>query len=111
MSPAVARGRMASASSEFRIRMAAAAMADISPINTSAGCPLGYQRAVTNCVGNPPIGKEQSMEAAPGDPNNPHLHPYFTVQNREFIVRHTFNMVGEKNALIKDPLWYAGKYG
>ncbi|MCW5285060.1 pilus assembly protein PilY [Verminephrobacter eiseniae] len=52
-----------------------------------------------------------SGDGSTGDPNNPHLHPYFTVQNREFIVRHTFNMVGEKNALIKDPLWYAGKYG
>jgi type IV pilus assembly protein PilY1 len=39
------------------------------------------------------------------------LPSYCTVKNRDFLVTKTFNMVGETDALVKDPLWYAAKYG
>lgn len=46
-----------------------------------------------------------------GDPLNPTKPNYCTVKNKDYLVSHQFNMVGETDALIKDPLWYAGKYG
>ncbi|GAA4426582.1 hypothetical protein GCM10023090_22820 [Acidovorax lacteus] len=46
-----------------------------------------------------------------GDPNNATKPRYCTVKNEDFLVTNTFNMVGESDALIKEPLWYAGKYG
>lgn len=46
-----------------------------------------------------------------GDPTIPNLANYCTVKNADYLVGMTFNMVGETDALIKDPLWYAGKYG
>jgi type IV pilus assembly protein PilY1 len=36
---------------------------------------------------------------------------YCNVQNIDFPIGLTFNMVGAENALVKDPLWYAAKYG
>jgi len=39
------------------------------------------------------------------------LPSYCTVKDRDFLVTKTFNMVGETDALVKDPLWYAAKYG
>ncbi len=39
------------------------------------------------------------------------LSSYCTVKDRDFLVTNTFNMVGETDALVKDPLWYAAKYG
>lgn len=46
-----------------------------------------------------------------GDPLIPKLDSYCSVKDEDYLVTYTFNMVGETNALIKDPLWYAGKYG
>ncbi|MDD2180201.1 PilC/PilY family type IV pilus protein [Acidovorax sp. D2M1] len=48
---------------------------------------------------------------ATGDPTIPTLANYCSVKNADYLVGMTFNMVGEVDALIKDPLWYAGKYG
>lgn len=39
------------------------------------------------------------------------LSAYCTVKNSDYLVPTTFKMVGETDALIKDPLWYAAKYG
>lgn len=46
-----------------------------------------------------------------GDSFNQWLAPSCTVKNRDFPVTMTFKAVGEENALLKPPLWYAGKYG
>lgn len=46
-----------------------------------------------------------------GDSARPSLPAYCTVKNSDYLVSQTFNMVGETDALIKDPLWYAAKYG
>ncbi len=46
-----------------------------------------------------------------GDPGIPSLAAYCTVKNVDFPVSTTFHMVGESDALIKDPLYYAAKYG
>ncbi|PJI96842.1 type IV pilus assembly protein PilY1 [Acidovorax sp. 69] len=48
---------------------------------------------------------------ATGDSAIPTLANYCSVKNADYLVGKTFNMVGETDALIKDPLWYAGKYG
>lgn len=48
---------------------------------------------------------------ATGDPDMPTLVNYCTVKNVDYPVSMTFRMVGETNALIKDPLFYAAKYG
>lgn len=45
------------------------------------------------------------------DPTIPRLTPYCTVKPYAFPVAKTFRMVGETDALVKDPLWYAAKYG
>ena len=60
-----------------------------------------YANTVCNVTGN----------GSTGDPAIPNLTNYCTVKNADYLVSNTFNMVGETNALIKDPLWYAGKYG
>lgn len=60
-----------------------------------------YATTVCNVTGN----------GATGDPAIPNLPAYCSVKNTDFLVTQTFNMVGEADALIKDPLWYAGKYG
>jgi type IV pilus assembly protein PilY1 len=60
-----------------------------------------YADTVCNVTGN----------GATGDPAIPNLVTYCSVKNEDFLVSNTFNMVGETDALIKDPLWYAGKYG
>ena len=60
-----------------------------------------YASTVCNVTGN----------GASGDPAIPSLNNYCTVKNQDYLVTKTFRMVGETNALIKDPLWYAGKYG
>lgn len=39
------------------------------------------------------------------------FNAYCTVKNDDYLVPMTFNMVGETDALVKDPLWYAAKYG
>lgn len=36
---------------------------------------------------------------------------YCFVQDIDFAVTARFNMVGAENAIVKDPLWYASKYG
>ncbi|RYH52879.1 MAG: pilus assembly protein PilY, partial [Alcaligenaceae bacterium] len=46
-----------------------------------------------------------------GDPLITNKPAYCSVKNEDYLVSHQFNMVGETDALIKDPLWYAGKYG
>lgn len=46
-----------------------------------------------------------------GDPNITNKPTYCSVKDEDYLVSLQFNMVGETNALIKDPLWYAGKYG
>jgi type IV pilus assembly protein PilY1 len=46
-----------------------------------------------------------------GDPAMPRLVDYCTVKNVDYPVSMTFHMVGASNALIKDPLFYAAKYG
>lgn len=48
---------------------------------------------------------------ATGDPGIPTLPAYCSVKSTAFPHSMTFRMVGETNALIKDPLWYAAKYG
>ncbi|QHJ01692.1 pilus assembly protein PilY [Xylophilus rhododendri] len=45
------------------------------------------------------------------DPGIPNLTSYCSVKPYAYPVAMTFRMVGETNALIKDPLWYAAKYG
>ncbi|CAN5274613.1 hypothetical protein BH10PSE16_BH10PSE16_28060 [soil metagenome] len=48
---------------------------------------------------------------ATGDPGIPTLPAYCTVKTTAYPHSMTFRMVGETDALIKDPLWYAAKYG
>jgi type IV pilus assembly protein PilY1 len=36
---------------------------------------------------------------------------YCSVQNKDFQVQMRFKMVGAENAILKDPLWFAAKYG
>lgn len=66
-----------------------------------AGFGATYASTVCNVTGN----------GATGDPAIPNLSSYCSVKNADYLVANTFHMVGEENALIKDPLWYAGKYG
>jgi type IV pilus assembly protein PilY1 len=56
-------------------------------------------------------GANTSANTATGDPTIPTLPGYCTVKPTAFPHSMTFRMVGETNALIKDPLWYAAKYG
>jgi type IV pilus assembly protein PilY1 len=65
-----------------------------SPLNT-------YANTVCNVTG----------DGNTGDTKRPTLPSYCTVKDKDFLVSMSFNMVGETDALIKDPLWYAGKYG
>lgn len=46
-----------------------------------------------------------------GDPNNQTKNKYCTVRNQDYLVKMSFDMVGEVDALIKEPLYYAAKYG
>lgn len=46
-----------------------------------------------------------------GDSNITNLPNYCSVKNEDYLVSQQFNMVGETDALIKDPLYYAAKYG
>nr|WP_315429638.1 PilC/PilY family type IV pilus protein [uncultured Albidiferax sp.] len=46
-----------------------------------------------------------------GDPGIPTAADYCTVKNADYPVSLTFRMDGAANALIKDPLLYAAKYG
>ncbi|AVS79566.1 pilus assembly protein PilY [Paracidovorax avenae] len=46
-----------------------------------------------------------------GDPNINNKPNYCSVKNEDYPVSMVFNMVGESDALIKDPLFYAAKYG
>ncbi|MEO6852523.1 MAG: PilC/PilY family type IV pilus protein [Rhodoferax sp.] len=46
-----------------------------------------------------------------GDPVITGLPYYCSVKNMDYPVSTTFKMVGETNVLIKDPLYYAAKYG
>ena len=36
---------------------------------------------------------------------------YCSVQNKDFQIQMRFKMVGAESAILKDPLWYAAKYG
>jgi type IV pilus assembly protein PilY1 len=60
-----------------------------------------YATTVCNVTGN----------GATGDPTIPNLTSYCTVKNIDYPVSMTFKMVGESSVLIKDPLFYAAKYG
>lgn len=40
-----------------------------------------------------------------------HEGDYCNVQNKDFQIQMRFKMVGADNAILKDPLWYAAKYG
>lgn len=66
--------------------------------NTGFG---SYETTVCNVTGN----------GSTGDANIPNLPTYCTVKNANYPVTMVFHMSGESDALIKDPLWYAGKYG
>lgn len=46
-----------------------------------------------------------------GDSNIDFKPNYCSVKNEDYLVANVFNMVGETDALIKDPLFYAAKYG
>ncbi|MCW5237920.1 pilus assembly protein [Verminephrobacter eiseniae] len=46
-----------------------------------------------------------------GDPGIPTADKNCTVKNDDFLHSEKFHMVGEADALIKDQLWYVGKYG
>lgn len=68
---------------------------------TVGGVAKKYKDTVCSITGN----------GTTGDPFNPSKPNYCSVKNEDYLVSHQFNMVGEADALIKDPLWYAGKYG
>jgi type IV pilus assembly protein PilY1 len=40
-----------------------------------------------------------------------HQDNYCAVQNKDFQIQMRFKMVGAEDAILKDPLWYAAKYG
>lgn len=71
------------------------------PMINAAGAADTYRNTVCSVTGTGPTG----------DPAIPNLANYCSVKNKDFLVSQTFNMTGEADALIKDPLWYAGKYG
>jgi type IV pilus assembly protein PilY1 len=50
-------------------------------------------------------------DGSTGDPGISNLTSYCTVKNVDYPVSLTFKMTGETDALIKDPLYYAAKYG
>ncbi|MFZ4285278.1 pilus assembly protein [Variovorax sp. HJSM1_2] len=50
-------------------------------------------------------------DGSTGDSNIPNLANYCSVKNEDYPVSTTFKMVGETDALLKDPLYYAAKYG
>ena len=60
-----------------------------------------YATTVCNVTGN----------GTTGDPLIPILPDYCTVKPTPYPHTMTFRAVGDTNALIKDPLWYAAKYG
>jgi len=60
-----------------------------------------YANTVCNVTGN----------GTTYDPTIRSLTSYCTVKPYAYPVTTTFRMVGETNALVKDPLWYAAKYG
>ncbi|WPB55068.1 pilus assembly protein [Xylophilus sp. GOD-11R] len=60
-----------------------------------------YASSVCNVTGN----------GTTYDPTIRNLTSYCTVKPYAYPVSMTFRMVGETNALVKDPLWYAAKYG
>ncbi|WP_265282161.1 pilus assembly protein [Verminephrobacter aporrectodeae] len=72
----------------------------------NTGTTVTYADTVCFVTGNGNSG-DPEYNARPGRNG----HPYCTVQDRDFLHDETFHMVGETDALIKDPLWYAGKYG
>lgn len=71
------------------------------PMINASGAADTYKNTVCSVTGTGPTG----------DPAIPNLVGYCSVKNKDFLVSQTFNMTGETDALIKDPLWYAGKYG
>lgn len=68
---------------------------------TSPSFGASYASTVCNITG----------DGTTGDPGIPNLPSYCTVKNADYPVSLTFKMVGESDALIKDPLYYAAKYG
>lgn len=62
-----------------------------------------YDGTVCNVTGNGTVSFS--------DGSSSKFSAYCTVKNEDYLVPMTFNMVGETDALIKDPLWYAAKYG
>ncbi len=68
---------------------------------TVSGTNTTYANTVCAVTGN----------GSTGDTAIPTLANYCTVQNKDFPVSMTFKMVGESDALLKDPLYYAAKYG
>lgn len=87
------------------------------PVGSGIACPLNtiyknlalsspgftgsYAGTVCNVTGN----------GTTGDPGIPNAADYCTVKNADYPVSLTFRMDGAANALIKDPLLYAAKYG
>ncbi|KAB7623308.1 pilus assembly protein PilY, partial [Verminephrobacter sp. Larva24] len=68
---------------------------------TVIGNTLSYAKTVCNVTG----------DGNTGDPDIPTAATFCTVKNADFLHSEKFHMVGEADALIKDPLWYVGKYG
>ena len=68
---------------------------------TSPSFSGAYGDTVCNVAGN----------GETGDPAITNLPFYCTVKNIDYPVSLTFKMAGETNALVKDPLFYAAKYG
>ncbi|WP_265310864.1 pilus assembly protein [Verminephrobacter aporrectodeae] len=72
---------------------------------TLAGTTVTYEKTVCNVTG----------DGTTGDPVFDNLYGRIanecSVKNMDYLHDETFHMIGEADALIKDPLWYAGKYG
>ena len=68
---------------------------------TVGGVTKKYKDTVCSVTGN----------GQTGDPNINNKPNYCSVKNEDYPVTMVFNMVGESDALIKDPLFYAAKYG
>ncbi len=68
---------------------------------TVGGVTKKYKDTVCSVTGN----------GQTGDPNITNKPNYCSVKNEDYPVTMVFNMVGESDALIKDPLFYAAKYG
>ncbi len=78
-----------------------ATVASNTPISPTPSTSETYATTVCNVTG----------DGTTKDPGIPNLPAYCTVKPYAYPVSMSFNMVGETSALIRDPLWYAAKYG